>query len=672
MSSRIPQPASEDPQLSPNGRLESWKEIAAYLRRDLRTVQRWEKQEALPVHRHLHNKLGTVYAFKHELEAWSNNRQPQAKLPAHSHRAWHWAVLVALAGTAVALVWRLGTHPPSGAGILTRRVWSGPDTDRLGSPSPDGRYLAFVDPSTLDLAIRNLETGQQRRLTNRTDGARAGQAYWPVISPDGRHVAFSWNHHSFFDLRVIDSGGSNERVLYRSADAAVVRATGWSPDGSQILAVVRGADGAHRIEAIAAAGGGARVLRKLSWREPWMASFSPDGRYIAYDLPHTAGHRSIFLLSASNAATGQDVRLLEHAGSDLLLGWAAGNRILYSCDRTGTWDAWMIPVADGKAAGEPVLIKKDLGSVWPLGLTRNGTFFYGIRTAVTDVYIAGLDVPAGVLLAPPASATLSFAGVNEYPDWSPDGRYLAYAVRRTARDPAPDTRIVIRPVQGGEPREMFLNLEVFGMIRWSPDGRSLLVSGADAENRNGLFRADVETGRVTRVVERADAAALFYESAWAPDGGTIYYKLKDGYVEPARLLIRNLRTGQEKDLLPSVYRFDLSPDGKRLAYATFDQTADHLAVLPAGGGPPRVIYHQPRGSGRIVSIAWTPDGRYLLFSRRGELWRIPAEGGPAMRLPLSMESLRQVRVHPDGRRVAFTAGSGKGEVWILESFLPHI
>ena len=58
-------------------RLESWKEIAAYLKRDVRTVQRWEGREGLPVRRHMHDKLGTVYAYKPELEAWLNNRRPR-------------------------------------------------------------------------------------------------------------------------------------------------------------------------------------------------------------------------------------------------------------------------------------------------------------------------------------------------------------------------------------------------------------------------------------------------------------------------------------------------------------------------------------------------------------------------------------------------------------------
>src|SRR5215813_11197614 len=62
-------PSAED-------RLDSWKEIAKYLKRSVRTVRRWEADESLPVHRHLHHNSGTVYAFKSELDAWLASRTP--------------------------------------------------------------------------------------------------------------------------------------------------------------------------------------------------------------------------------------------------------------------------------------------------------------------------------------------------------------------------------------------------------------------------------------------------------------------------------------------------------------------------------------------------------------------------------------------------------------------
>src|SRR5918993_1198318 len=55
-------------------RLDSWKAIAGYLGRDVTTVQRWEKREGLPVHRHLHDKRGSVYAFRRDLDAWWQSR----------------------------------------------------------------------------------------------------------------------------------------------------------------------------------------------------------------------------------------------------------------------------------------------------------------------------------------------------------------------------------------------------------------------------------------------------------------------------------------------------------------------------------------------------------------------------------------------------------------------
>jgi TolB-like protein/Flp pilus assembly protein TadD len=67
-------PTSEQPS---ELRLDSWKEIAAYLGRDVTTVQRWEKRETMPVHRHVHDKRGSVYALAPELDAWLKSRRQQ-------------------------------------------------------------------------------------------------------------------------------------------------------------------------------------------------------------------------------------------------------------------------------------------------------------------------------------------------------------------------------------------------------------------------------------------------------------------------------------------------------------------------------------------------------------------------------------------------------------------
>src|SRR5208282_4861604 len=68
-------PRTQTSEKPSEGRLDSWKEIAAYLNRDVTTVQRWEKREGMPVHRHVHDKRGSVYALGPELDAWRQSRK---------------------------------------------------------------------------------------------------------------------------------------------------------------------------------------------------------------------------------------------------------------------------------------------------------------------------------------------------------------------------------------------------------------------------------------------------------------------------------------------------------------------------------------------------------------------------------------------------------------------
>src|SRR3974390_2714431 len=72
---REPSPDSLPSMNPPEDRLDSWKEIAAHLNRDVTTVQRWEKREGMPVHRHLHDRMGSVYASRAELDSWARSRK---------------------------------------------------------------------------------------------------------------------------------------------------------------------------------------------------------------------------------------------------------------------------------------------------------------------------------------------------------------------------------------------------------------------------------------------------------------------------------------------------------------------------------------------------------------------------------------------------------------------
>src|ERR1700724_2850043 len=93
-------PVTQPRDRMPEERLDSWKEIAAYLNRDVTTVQRWEKREGMPVHRHLHDRMGSVYASRTELDTWARGRNlppaqengPDAPLPSPPALPPRWAI----------------------------------------------------------------------------------------------------------------------------------------------------------------------------------------------------------------------------------------------------------------------------------------------------------------------------------------------------------------------------------------------------------------------------------------------------------------------------------------------------------------------------------------------------------------------------------------------------
>jgi TolB-like protein/tetratricopeptide (TPR) repeat protein len=74
---------------STTDRLDSWKEIAAYVNRSVRTVRRWEAAEGLPVHRHMHQAQGSVYAYRSEIDRWreGESRRPMPRPPAAASRS---------------------------------------------------------------------------------------------------------------------------------------------------------------------------------------------------------------------------------------------------------------------------------------------------------------------------------------------------------------------------------------------------------------------------------------------------------------------------------------------------------------------------------------------------------------------------------------------------------
>ena len=210
----------------------------------------------------------------------------------------------------------------------------------------------------------------------------------------------------------------------------------------------------------------------------------------------------------------------------------------------------------------------------------------------------------------------------------------------------------------------------------------------------GLYRVEVQTGNITPLVlgsANCDRRCALESPLWSPDGRVMIFKR----MATESIVTRDLETGEEKEIyhpVPparvsrSTSDLAISPDGQRLAFVQVggdsgakDEEAGitMLNVVPTAGGEPRELLraHAPE----VISVpAWMPDSRQIVYARSvvGEkrqftLWRVAASGGEPHSLGLTMEGLQPygLSVHPDGRRMAFTAGKPhQSEIWVLKYF----
>ena len=178
----VPSGSTSEPEPSRReDRLDSWKEIATYLSRSVRTLHRWEKDEGLPVHRHQHKDLGSVFAYKSELDAWVSARSPDPTLRAQNDQtasAPRSHLTVALTLTAAVLAIGVISYFVASrfrsdrtqantavAGLELISTFAG--SHRWPSLSPDGRMVAFVSDATgtPQVWVKNLGGGSPIQIT---------------------------------------------------------------------------------------------------------------------------------------------------------------------------------------------------------------------------------------------------------------------------------------------------------------------------------------------------------------------------------------------------------------------------------------------------------------------------------------------------------------------------
>ncbi len=519
------------------------------------------------------------------------------------------------------------------SGTRTRLLWS--SAELIGTVFPDGQYVSMSDNDTGELAVVDAKTRQKRLLT-KTSPQWSEFADYTLPSPDGRMIAYMWLKGQW-ELRTIqfDREGQNHspRVLYRNAEVLYPTPHDWTRDGKQILMLLSKKDRTNQIAFLSVADGSVRVVKTLDWRSPSKMYLSPDGRYLAYDFPvrEDAPARDIFILASDGS---REIHLIDDAANDRLLGWTPdGKRILFLSDRTGRLDAWAIAVDNGRAAGKPELVQRDIGRAVSMGFTRNGAFYYGRDGEMEDVWIGDVNFEEEKIIAPPEPVSRRFVGANDQPAWSADGKQLVYISQRGFYGDVNFKTLVIRSMETGEERDVTPQMKYFQQPVWASDGKSVFIRGTDNKGGRGLYQVELSTGN-TGQVWRADTDKDLGWMVPSPDRKLLYFS------KGSAIVSLNLATWEERELVrdSSIKDFGVSPDGNFLAFhAPFDNEA--LKVVSTTTGEVREL-------GRFATRTWvgfgfTRDSRYVIFVKnenppenlhiyrvgKVDLWKISIDGG---------------------------------------------
>jgi len=619
------------------------------------------------------------------------------------------AGIVAVVGVALAFaVGRDGQAPSGGGGaggaasgaggplnsaLGDRAIWTGREVDMFGRVSPDGRLIGYVDWERYDdLAVHDIAANTNRLITHKTSypDMNSGWAGYSVFSPDSKQLAYEWADDHEIGVRILSPSPTTAATKPRQLikfDRKDVRFAGpidWSSDGRLIALSLSRNDGSGQIIVVSVSDGSFRPLKSIDWNGPMHIFFSRDSKYIAYDLSVSESNdqHDLYVLSIDGS---QETVVAAHPANEWVIGWTPdGSHLLFSSDRTGSNGLWAVPMANGKPAGQAELLRPDIGPQgYSLGLTSSGAAVVLKAVTSRDLRVQGIDLSAGTLVGPPVAFTQGFIPGTTDPNWSADGKSVAYQACRGL-----SSCVVIRNVDTGEVRRFGNRVLNYGRDpRWSPDGSSLLVGSRDSKGRDGIFRYEINTDVLTLITYRP---ATWSSPRWSADGSKIYF---DSHDHNPRIVERDLGSGTERDVFVGAIRnFEVSPDGTQLAVKTPRDSATktaRLLLVPVNGGPPRELmrFNEQEYLAQTHTFAWSPDSRSVLTARRSgasvALWLVPTGDGQPRRLDIDVHewALADLETFPsddsgfalsrDGARIAYLVGRKSVQVWALENVLPH-
>jgi Tol biopolymer transport system component len=606
-------------------RLDSWKRIAAHFKRDVTTVQRWERRENMPVHRHVHDKQGSVYAFRPELDAWWENRR--GKLPDLGDGAMLSEETEVRGVPETGLV-RMLKRPVAAAAAAATLLLLAYAAFRLGHPAGETWRSPLANAT----------------VTRLTDWPGVEQA--AEISRDGRWASFLADRDGRMDAWLTQIGsGSYHKLSYGDGFDLVnpsIRSLGFSADGSLVTVWTRGSDGSHpddiKLLAAPIAGGELhdflRGVAEIAW--------SHDNKQIVYHT--TAPGDPLFVRDPAGVAHRIYVAPPGvHCHFPL---WSMDDAYIYFARGTPPehWDIWRI-LRSGEGleritfhdsrVSHPVLLDAHTLLYLAGEPPGSGPWLYALNLEQRVPHRISFGLERYTSLAASGGGTRLLATVAESHSsiWSlplspepgaPGGQRAARPVLLLSASgfsprTGPDYILYVSARAGrqgiwktaeGQSRELWSDAHaIIGAPAVARDGRHIAFTVADGE-RTILYTMDSD-GRDVRALTRA--LDLRGNPAWAPDGRSIVSAaLRDGEPHLMNIFLDESPPSQ----LVSEYSIDpvWSSNGQYLIYSGADvgTTFPVRAVSRDGRPYPIPALILTRGARRV---AFRPDTDSIVLLR---------------------------------------------------------
>jgi Tol biopolymer transport system component/DNA-binding winged helix-turn-helix (wHTH) protein len=430
-----------------------------------------------------------------------------------------------------------------------------------------------------------------------------GQEVAPSFSPDGTRIAFAWKQpgDSGFDLYLGDLAASAPLRLTHAPAQTILPA--WSPDGSQVVFLRSAEAGAGGLFVVPALGGAERRLAAANAPASLgQVSWSPDGSRIAYAATDETGSSVVRLLSPADLAV-ESVAAGDSCRDAGLPAFSADGRLLaFVC--TTSVAVFQIRVMD---VGSRAV--RDCGTMlgYPQGLawSPDGASLLAANDAGDGGRLWRVPIQGGTPIMLPVGES------GSAPTISPLSGRLAYV--RSRRDV--DIRLV--RLDGDAQRaeaslRVFVSSRVDMMPRLSPDGRRVAFQ-SDRSGANEIWVGSLADGQVTRLTS--------FEG-------------------------------------PLVGGPDWCQDGRRVAFDARATGASAVYVATLGDGVPRRI---ETSVANLSLPVWSPSCRFLVAGDgKGTMYRVPTEGGAAVRLTGQSSYYAQM----SGDRVVFNVKQTGGvQLW---------